>query len=152
MLLVGDFSQYVITDRVGMFIEFLRPGHLLNTANNLPDGRVGAYAFWRVGADSLVDGAFRMLDVATSCVKYHLQMCSNWRPRTFGSGSNRSNRSLKPGTARRYPFTLDVRLHRLRHIVLVGTCLWGFESLRPHQMWHEGFHRPARECRFEDAP
>lgn len=66
VLFVGDWRHYIILDRVGLSVHFVAPGHLLNTANNLPDGRVGWYAYWRVGAESIADGAFRMLDVETT--------------------------------------------------------------------------------------
>jgi HK97 family phage major capsid protein len=58
---VGDFSNYVIADRLGMSVEFIP--HLFATANNLPSGQRGWFARYRVGADSVNDGAFRMLDV-----------------------------------------------------------------------------------------
>jgi len=66
VLTVGDWSKFVILDRVGMSVNFISPGHILNTANNLPDGRVGWYAYWRTGSDILTASAFRMLDVATT--------------------------------------------------------------------------------------
>jgi predicted phage gp36 major capsid-like protein len=66
VLFVGDFDHYVICDRVGLAVHFVPPGVLQNTANNLPDGRVGWYAYWRVGADVLTTAAFRMLDVQTT--------------------------------------------------------------------------------------
>ena len=66
ILFVGDFSQYVVLDRVGLFISFLQPGVLQNSANGLPDGRVGWYGFWRVGADVLIDSAFRVMNIATT--------------------------------------------------------------------------------------
>jgi HK97 family phage major capsid protein len=56
----GDFSNYVIADRIGMSIEFLP--HLVG-ANRRPTGQRGWYAWYRVGADSVNDGAFRMLNV-----------------------------------------------------------------------------------------
>lgn len=64
LLLVGDWRHYLIVDRVGATVEYIP--HLFNTSNNLPDGRRGWYLHWRVGADSLVDGAFRVLNVATT--------------------------------------------------------------------------------------
>jgi HK97 family phage major capsid protein len=66
VLFVGDFSNYVICDRVGLAVHFVPPGVLQNTANNLPDGRVGWCAYWRVGSDVLTTAAFRMLDVQTT--------------------------------------------------------------------------------------
>lgn len=56
----GDFSNYVIADRVGMTVEFIP--HLVG-ANRRPTGQRGWYAYYRVGADSVNDGAFRMLNV-----------------------------------------------------------------------------------------
>lgn len=64
--IVGDWSRYVILDRVGLSVYFVPPGVLQNTTTNLPDGRVGWYATWRTGADALTIAAFRMLDVATT--------------------------------------------------------------------------------------
>lgn len=56
-LIYGDFSNYVIADRVGMTVEFIP--HLVG-ANRRPTGQRGWYAYYRVGADSVNDGAFRM--------------------------------------------------------------------------------------------
>lgn len=43
-----------------MTVEFLP--HLVG-ANNRPTGQRGWYAYFRVGADSVNDGAFRMLNL-----------------------------------------------------------------------------------------
>lgn len=64
VLIFGDFSNYVIADRVGTRVEFIQ--HLFATGNNRPSGSRGWYAYYRVGADSVNDGAFRMLDVASA--------------------------------------------------------------------------------------
>lgn len=56
-LIYGDFSNYVIADRIGMTVEFIP--HLVG-ANRRPTGQRGWYAYYRVGADSVNDGAFRM--------------------------------------------------------------------------------------------
>jgi HK97 family phage major capsid protein len=64
VLLVGDFSRYVIVDRVGLTVEVIP--HLFATANNRPSGSRGLYAYWRVGADSVDDNAFRVLNVPTT--------------------------------------------------------------------------------------
>lgn len=64
VLLFGDFSNYVIADRIGMTVEFIP--HLFHTGNNRPSGQRGWYAYYRVGADSVNDGAFRVLNVATT--------------------------------------------------------------------------------------
>lgn len=56
----GDFENYVIADRLGFTVEFI-PN--LMGANGRPKGQRGWYAYYRVGADSVNDGAFRMLNV-----------------------------------------------------------------------------------------
>jgi HK97 family phage major capsid protein len=61
VLVVGDWRNYVIVDRVGFNIEFVP--HMFATANNLPSGQRGWLAWWRVGADSVNDNAFRILNV-----------------------------------------------------------------------------------------
>ena len=61
VLVIGDFDDYVIADRIGMTVETIP--HLFATANNRPSGQRGFYAYYRVGADSVNDGAFRMLNV-----------------------------------------------------------------------------------------
>lgn len=64
-IVLGDFSSYVIVDKPGSFaVEFIP--QMFNTANNLPDGRRGWYAYWRTGADSVNDLAFRLLQDKTS--------------------------------------------------------------------------------------
>jgi HK97 family phage major capsid protein len=59
LLVYGDFDNYVIADRVGMTVEFIP--HLVG-ANRRPTGQRGWYAYYRVGADSVNDAAFRMLN------------------------------------------------------------------------------------------
>jgi len=61
VLLYGDFKNYVIVDRVGMSVELVP--HLFHTDNNRPSGQRGLLAWWRVGADSVNDPAFQMLNV-----------------------------------------------------------------------------------------
>lgn len=58
-LVFGDFMNYVIADRLGTTVEFIP--HLFHTGNNRPSGQRGWYAYARVGADSVNDGAFRVL-------------------------------------------------------------------------------------------
>ncbi|WP_240749066.1 phage major capsid protein [Mycobacterium paragordonae] len=60
----GDFSNYVIADRIGMTVEFIP--HLFHTSNNRPSGQRGWYAYARMGADSVNDKGFRMLNVASA--------------------------------------------------------------------------------------
>lgn len=59
LLVFGDFSQFLIVDRVGMSVELVP--HLFATANNLPSGQRGLYAFWRNNSKVLVQNAFRFL-------------------------------------------------------------------------------------------
>lgn len=63
-LLFGDFENFVITDRVGMSVEFIP--HLFATGNNRPSGQRGWYAYYRTGSDSVNDGAFKLLNVASA--------------------------------------------------------------------------------------
>lgn len=63
MLVFGDFSNYVIADRVGMTVEFIPHLFGVATPTNRPTGQRGWYAYFRVGADSVNDGAFRILNV-----------------------------------------------------------------------------------------
>lgn len=64
-IVYGDFSNYLIVDMPGSFAVQYIPV-MFNTANNLPDGRVGWFAYWRTGADSVNDLAFRLLQDKTS--------------------------------------------------------------------------------------
>jgi HK97 family phage major capsid protein len=61
ILILGAFDQYVVVDRIGAAVEFVPL--LFNTANNLPGGQRGWLMHWRVGSDSIVDDAFRVLRV-----------------------------------------------------------------------------------------
>ena len=63
ILVYGDFQNYVIADRIGMTVEFIP--HLVGS-NRRPTGQRGWYAWYRVGADSVLDAAFRMLNIATT--------------------------------------------------------------------------------------
>ncbi len=63
-MIFGDFSNFVITDRLGMAVEFIPT--LFHTSNNRPSGQRGWFAYYRVGSDSVNDGAFRMLDVVSA--------------------------------------------------------------------------------------
>lgn len=60
LAIFGDFSNYVIADRVGMTVEFVP--HLFGAAGR-PTNQRGWLAYARHGADSVNDGAFRMLNV-----------------------------------------------------------------------------------------
>jgi HK97 family phage major capsid protein len=64
ILIFGDLENYVIADRIGMTVEFIP--HLFHTTTNRPSGQRGWYAHTRMGADSVNDDAFRMLDVESA--------------------------------------------------------------------------------------
>jgi HK97 family phage major capsid protein len=64
LLFSGDWSKYVIVDRIGMSVEFIP--HLFATASNLPNGSRGWYAYWRTGAESIADAAFATMSVPTA--------------------------------------------------------------------------------------
>lgn len=57
----GDLQNFVITDRLGMAVEFIP--HLVG-ANRRPTGQRGWFAYYRVGADCVNPNGFRMLTVA----------------------------------------------------------------------------------------
>jgi HK97 family phage major capsid protein len=58
LAIVGDFANYVIAQRVGMQIELIP--HVVD-GSGLPKGQRGYFAWARVGADSVDDNAFRLL-------------------------------------------------------------------------------------------
>lgn len=60
-LIFGDFSNFVIADRIGTTVEFIP--HLFHTANNRPSGQRGWLAYVRHGSDSVSDGSFRLLNI-----------------------------------------------------------------------------------------
>jgi HK97 family phage major capsid protein len=60
IIVLGDFSNYVIVDRVGMSVLY-EP--IVKGSNQRPTGQGGWFAFWRVGGDSVNDDAFRMLRI-----------------------------------------------------------------------------------------
>lgn len=64
VMIYGDFENYVITDRIGMTVEFIP--HLFGPTRRMPTGQRGWYAWYRVGADSVNDNAFRMLNIETT--------------------------------------------------------------------------------------
>src|SRR5690606_20260914 len=65
LLIVGDWRNYLVAQRAGMQIEFVP--HVFDVTNNRPTGERAWYAWARVGADSINDLAFRMLQNKTSC-------------------------------------------------------------------------------------
>lgn len=58
IMVVGDFRNYVVFDRIGSRVEFVP--HLMG-ANGRPNGSRGLWFWWRTGADSVNDNAFRLL-------------------------------------------------------------------------------------------
>lgn len=64
VLAFGDFANYVIADRIGFTVEFIP--HLFHTSNNRPSGQRGWLAYYRVGADVVNPGAFKLLNVGTT--------------------------------------------------------------------------------------
>lgn len=59
-LVFGDFQNYVIADRLGVSMSYIP--HLFGSSGR-PTGQAGWHAWLRVGADSVNDAAFRLLDV-----------------------------------------------------------------------------------------
>ena len=54
ILTIGDFSKFLIVDRVGMDVELIP--HLFATANNRPSGQRGLYCYWRNTSTVLTPG------------------------------------------------------------------------------------------------
>ena len=59
VLCYGDFTQFVIADRIGMSVELIP--HLFGTARNMPTGQRGLFAYWRTTSKVLAWNAFRTL-------------------------------------------------------------------------------------------
>jgi len=64
ILLLGDFSQFAIVDRVGMTVELIP--HLFGSSNRYPTGQRGLYCVWRNSSGPLTENAFRLLEVKAS--------------------------------------------------------------------------------------
>lgn len=58
IIVYGDFSNYLIADRIGLVTEFV-PN--LFGASGRPTGQRGWLSHWRTGADSINDSGFRLL-------------------------------------------------------------------------------------------
>lgn len=56
---LGDFRNFVIAQRAGMTVETVQ--NLVDTTTGLPTGQRALFAWARVGSDSVIDNAFRML-------------------------------------------------------------------------------------------
>ncbi|WP_329338586.1 phage major capsid protein [Streptomyces sp. NBC_00663] len=59
ILLLGDFRNFYIVDRVGMTMVY-EP--LVKGANGRPTGEAGWFAYWRTGSDVVNADAFRLLN------------------------------------------------------------------------------------------
>lgn len=55
----GDFSQFVIVDRVG--VSMLYEPMVKGTAGSIPTGQAGWYMFWRTGSGVATSAAFKFL-------------------------------------------------------------------------------------------
>ena len=62
IMIVGDFSRFVVAQRVGMSIELVPM--LFDVTNNRPTGSRGWFAYARLGSNSVSDLAFRILQNA----------------------------------------------------------------------------------------
>lgn len=59
ILVVGDFSNYLVAQRAGMSVELVP--HLFDVTSNRPTGQRGWFAWARAGADSVNDLGLRLL-------------------------------------------------------------------------------------------
>ena len=59
ILVCGDFSNYVVAQRLGMTVELVPT--LFGTTNNRPTGQRGLFAYTRVGAGVVVPNGLRVL-------------------------------------------------------------------------------------------
>ncbi len=59
ILVLGDFSNFLVAQRVGMSVELVP--HLFSTGANRPSGQRGWFAYARHGANSVNDLGFRLL-------------------------------------------------------------------------------------------
>ena len=59
ILLAGDFSEYVIYDRVGVEMRYVPV--VMDATTARPTGQAGWFAFWRTGAEAVNPNAFRVL-------------------------------------------------------------------------------------------
>ena len=63
LLAVGDWSHFVIADKIGTVVELVP--HVFGSSRR-PTGQRGFFAHFRTGSDVIVDNAFRILNVATT--------------------------------------------------------------------------------------
>jgi HK97 family phage major capsid protein len=63
VMIVGDFSYFLIVDRIGMTVELVP--HIFGAANRFPIGQRGLYAYWRNSSKVLSASAFVVGTAAT---------------------------------------------------------------------------------------
>jgi HK97 family phage major capsid protein len=63
IMIVGDFSYFLIVDRIGLTVEVVP--HLFGGTANYPTGQRGLYAYWRNTSKVLSANAFRVLTGTT---------------------------------------------------------------------------------------
>ena len=63
ILLVGDYRNFLIVDRIGMTVQF---NPMVMGSGRRPTGQVGWFAHWRVGSGCLNTDAFRLLKIVAS--------------------------------------------------------------------------------------
>ncbi len=56
VMVIGDFSYFLIVDRIGMTVELIP--HVFGAANRFPIGQRGLYAYWRNSSKVLSASAF----------------------------------------------------------------------------------------------
>lgn len=59
LLIVGDFRNFLIANRVGATVETVQ--HVIDTTTGTPTGQRGVLMWRRLGSDSINDNGFRML-------------------------------------------------------------------------------------------
>jgi HK97 family phage major capsid protein len=61
IMVIGDFSRFVIVDRVGLNVELIP--HLFGATRHYPTGQRGLYAYWRNSSGVVDANAFVALDI-----------------------------------------------------------------------------------------
>jgi len=64
LTVVGDWRNFLVAQRAGMSVELIP--HVFDTTTNMPTGQRAWFAWARIGADSINDLGFRMLQNKTS--------------------------------------------------------------------------------------
>lgn len=59
LMIVGDWSNFLIAQRVGMTVEVVQ--HVMDTTTGTPTGQRGLWAWARIGSNAVVPEAFRVL-------------------------------------------------------------------------------------------